>query len=89
MNYIWDHDKRLSNVAKHGLDLARGIELFDGRPVLTFPSPRGEEARMVTVANLDGRMVALVWLRRGAEIRLISLRRARNAETGQFSRSIG
>jgi uncharacterized DUF497 family protein len=80
MEFEWDENKRSSNVAKHQLDLARGIDLFDGRPVLTVPSPRGDERRFVTIGWFGAVAVALVWVERDAAIRLISLRRARDAE---------
>jgi uncharacterized DUF497 family protein len=65
---------------KHGLDLARATDLFDGRPAYTYPSARPGEQRLVTVAVLDDVMVAAVRTNRRGAIRLISLRRARSAE---------
>jgi len=85
MLFVWDPQKRQQNIVKHGVDLLRGIDLFDGRPVFTYPSPRGEEPRQVTVGAVDGVLLALVWVARGAEIRLISLRRARHAERNAFA----
>jgi uncharacterized DUF497 family protein len=80
MRFTWDEGKRASNLAKHRLDLLQARQLFDGRPVFTYPSPRGDEARFVSVGLLDGRMAAVVWLEREDGIRLISLRRARDGE---------
>jgi hypothetical protein len=80
MEFEWDENKRRTNQLKHGFDLLRGAELFDGRPTYVYPSPRLGEQRYVTVAALDGLFVALVWTRRRSRTRLISLRRARNAE---------
>jgi uncharacterized DUF497 family protein len=80
MWFTWDEGKRESNLGKHSLDLLQARLLFDGRPLLTYPSPRGDEARFVSVGVLDGRMVAVVWLEREDGIRLISLRRARDGE---------
>jgi uncharacterized DUF497 family protein len=80
MRFTWDADKRESNLAKHGLDLLDARQLFDGRPLLTYPSPRDDEARFVSVGLLNERMVAVVWLEREDGIRLISLRRARDGE---------
>ena len=80
MRFTWDEDKRESNLAKHRLDLLDAHRLFDGRPLFTYPSPRGGEARLVSVGLLDQCMVAVVWLEREDGIRLISLRRARDGE---------
>jgi uncharacterized DUF497 family protein len=78
---VWIHQtKRQANVAKHKLDLLRGTELFDGRPNFAYSSRRGEEDRSVTVGVVGGELVALVWTRRGAAVRLISLRKARDGE---------
>jgi uncharacterized DUF497 family protein len=89
MSFVWDPQKRQQNIVKHGVDLLRGIDLFDGRAVFTYPSPRGEEARQVTVGPVDGVMLALVWVTRGAETRLISLRRARDAEKAAYAIRLG
>lgn len=52
------------------LDLAKG--LFDGRPLLTVPSPRKDEERFLSVGLVDGKFFTLVWTRREAKIRLIT-----------------
>jgi len=80
MRFTWDEGKRESNLAKHRLDLLQARQLFDFRPLFTYPSPRGDEARCVSVGVLDGRMVAAVWLEREDGIPLSSLRRARDGE---------
>lgn len=57
-----------------------GSCLFEGRSIYSYPSSRGEENRYVTVGLLTEELVAVVWTERGTSIRLISLRRARDAE---------
>jgi uncharacterized DUF497 family protein len=66
-----------------------GAELFDGRPVITYPSPRADEARFVTVGLLVDQFVAVVWTEREGAVRLISLRRARNAEQRAYREIFG
>jgi uncharacterized DUF497 family protein len=34
MNFEWDEVKRVINLARHGIDFGKALELFDGRPVL-------------------------------------------------------
>jgi len=80
MRFEWDDDKREANLAKHRLDLFDAINLFDGRPVHTYPSQRGDERRFVTVGLITGVFVAAIWTERGDAVRLISLRRARDGE---------
>ena len=89
MNFEWDENKREANIAKHGLDLMTGGCLFDGRPVYSYPSPRGEENRYVTVGLLAEELVAVVWTERETGIRLISLRRARDAEKRTYRAQFG
>jgi uncharacterized protein len=36
MEFEWDETKRAANLAKHGLDLADGQALFDGRPAYVY-----------------------------------------------------
>jgi uncharacterized protein len=68
----------------HGLDLMDATELFDGRPVYSYPSPRDGEERFVTVGLLVGKFFAVVWTERTKAIRLISFRRARDAEERKY-----
>ena len=89
MLFEWDETKRAANLLKHGLDLMDGGQLFDGRPVYTYPTPRHEEMRFVTVGVLDDQHVAVVWTERPPAVRLISLRRARNAEKRAYSTIFG
>jgi uncharacterized protein len=89
MNYEWDENKRAANIAKHGLDFWDGVAMFDGRPVYSHRSVRGEEGRIVTVGLLVGRFVAVVWTERGSAIRLISMRRARDEEKRAYRALFG
>lgn len=49
MLFEWDENKREINRERHRLDLTDGQMLFDGRPVVSYPSPRDDEQRVVTV----------------------------------------
>jgi uncharacterized protein len=80
MPFEWDETKRAANLKKHGLDLLDATLLFDGRPVITYPSPRNDEERFVTVGILAETFVAAVWAERTNAIWLISLRKARSEE---------
>jgi uncharacterized DUF497 family protein len=84
MEFEWDEEKRLSNIEKHGFDF-RDVEiLFDGRPTYTQESPRGGEDRYLTTADFVGRLMTVVWTARGNKIRIISVRRARDAEERNY-----
>jgi uncharacterized protein len=89
MLFEWDGAKRESNLAKHKLDLIRGAERFDGRPTFSYPSARGDELRLVTVGLVADLFLAVVWTERNGAIRLISLRRARDAEKRAYRARFG
>ncbi|MGQ0446356.1 MAG: BrnT family toxin [Beijerinckiaceae bacterium] len=89
MLFEWDETKREANLKKHGFDLLDAVHLFDGRPVVTYPSPRNSEERVVTVGILAETFVAVVWTERNNAVRLISLRRARNAERQAYHTRYG
>jgi uncharacterized DUF497 family protein len=80
MRFEWDEDKRQATLARRGIDFIGMAALFDGRPVVTFPSPRLGEERWVTVGWVEGKAFAVVWTLRGGNVRIISARRARDGE---------
>lgn len=85
MRFEWDEAKRLSNLVKHGIAFADLTPMCNGRHRLDFESPRGGEHRTLSIALLDGRLIAVAWMWRGAEvIRLISARRARDEEKWRY-----
>jgi hypothetical protein len=89
LEFEWDSRKRASNLEKHGLDLIDGALAFDGRTIVTVTSPREGEPRFLSLFELEGRVLALVWTRRSDAIRLISLRAARKAEKHGYRQKIG
>ena len=66
MRITFDPAKRDATVAERGLDFADAVEVFEGT-TFSYPDERfdyGEE-RIVTAGRLRGRMVVVVWTRRG------------------------
>ncbi len=84
MEFEWDEAKRRSNLVKHGIDFLDVRRLFDGRPVVTDRSSHPDEDRYLTTGTIDGRFVTAIWTRRNNAIRIISARRARDAETRAY-----
>ncbi|HBG04262.1 MAG TPA: BrnT family toxin [Geobacter sp.] len=80
----WDEAKRHKNLEKHSLDFRDARLLFDGRNVVHVPAFKNEEARFASVAMIDGRFYTVIWTWRGNHRRIISFRRARNAEEGAY-----
>ncbi|MBX9701384.1 MAG: BrnT family toxin [Acetobacteraceae bacterium] len=89
MEFEWDANKREHNRHRHRVDLLEGSQLFDGRPVITLPSPRGDEARFATTGLIGAKFYTVIWMERGGRIRLISLRRARDAEERAYQARFG
>ncbi len=88
-DYEWDEDKRLLNIEKHGIDFVDATELFEQEHIYSYPSPRNDEERWVTVGLLGQQYVAVVWTQRSETIRVISARSARDAEKRQYRALFG
>jgi uncharacterized protein len=87
--------KRLRTLDGSGLDfwdvrhLWNVRHLFDGRPLYTYPSSRGGEARFVSVGVLEQRFIAVVWTERQSARRIISMKRARHGEERTYRTLFG
>jgi len=82
MKYIWDETKRLSNLAKHGLDFVNADEVLESRFRLDVPVVRGGEDRLLSLSYVSGVLAVLtvISIERGGEPRIISFRRASRIE---------
>jgi uncharacterized DUF497 family protein len=85
--FEWDEAKRLTNLARHAVDFADVDLVFDGRPLITAPSYRNNENRFVSTAEISGNLYSVVWMWRGRNQRIISFRRASNAEEKAYRRA--
>jgi uncharacterized protein len=84
MDFEWDETKRLRTLRERGLDFRDARLLFDGRRLYSYPSLRFGEDRVVSVGLLEQRLIAIVWTERNGAYRIISMRRARDAEERKF-----
>ncbi len=80
MEFEWDEEKRQKVLTERGIDIMAMSSLLDGRPAYSYPSLRGDEERIVTVAERNGKLFAVVWTEREGRIRIITARRARHGE---------
>ena len=76
MNFEWDDDKQLSNLAEHGLDFEQAALVFLG-PTFEFGDTRHDygEERTIAVGYAEGECIVVVFTRRDDAIRIISARR--------------
>ena len=85
MEFSWDEPKREWVLAERGIDFLRvAFSLFDGRPLLTVPTQRGEEERFLSIGPIEGKFFAVIWMWRDGTIRIVTARRARHEEEKRY-----
>ncbi len=84
VEFEWDEYKRLSNLEKHRLDFVVAQRLFDGRPLFTTINLDHDEVRLVSTGVDEYRHLTVIWTVREAKIRIISFKRARDAEERNY-----
>jgi uncharacterized DUF497 family protein len=86
-DFEWDDNKRSVNAAKHGIDFADAVAVFEDPQQVTFRSSRrSDEERFLSIGTMQGRLIAVVFTRRGDTIRIISARHARKTERMRYER---
>lgn len=90
MKITFDAAKRDATLRDRGLDFADAAEVFAGR-TLDFADDRQDygEQRIITVGELAGRMVIVVWTPRGEDRRIISMRKANEREQARLGQRLG
>jgi uncharacterized protein len=90
MNVEFDPDKRLRVLAERDLDFLDAHLVFDS-PHITIEDERFvyPEKRHITVGNLSGRMVVIVWTERDGKCRIISMRKANDREQEKYGARLG
>lgn len=75
-----------ANLRKHGLDFRDASLVYDNPDKCTYTSDRGVERRSmdVAMAEVRGRLLALIYTRRGDDVRIISFRPASREERKQY-----
>lgn len=83
----WNEPKNARNIAKRGLDFADARHVMAGR-TLTRLSPRthADEQRWMTLGELNGEVLAVVYTERSGSTRVISFRKASRDEREFFRR---
>lgn len=91
MDVEFDPAKDAINIAKHGVSLAFGAELFEDPDVLILPSIRqvDREDRFKAIGLIDGKLWTAVHVVRGGAIRFLSVRRSNDGEQRSYDRHSG
>ena len=79
MPYEWDEAKRTATLETRGVDFAE-IHYFDWDTALTRRSDRNDEERRASLGMIGNRLYHVVWIWRGENRRIISLRKANMRE---------
>lgn len=80
MNFEFDPEKSDSNKLKYGIDFIEAQELWDDRDLLEIPAKTTDEPRFLVIGRIDETHWTGIITYRSDDIRIISVRRARNEE---------
>jgi uncharacterized DUF497 family protein len=83
-HFEFDDTKSESNRAKHGIDFVEAQGLWNDPMLLEVPAKTEDEARFLVIGQIEGMYWSAVITYRGANIRLISVRRARTEEVALY-----
>jgi uncharacterized protein len=84
-DYEWDESKRASNIRNHGVDFTAAQE-FDWDSALVFVDDRADygELRELAIGFIGVRLHVMVFVRRGEQIRIISLWKAQKSDVRRY-----
>ncbi len=84
MDYEWDEDKNLKNINIHKLDFLDADLVFENEYKITNAAPNSNEKRFLDFAEVNGKVLALVYTLRDDRVRVISFRIASRKERRFF-----
>jgi hypothetical protein len=89
MTVEWDEEKCRANLQKHGLSFDDAWQVLAG-DTITIPDERYDygEDRLITLGRLSGRLVVVVHVARGEDIRIISMRKADAREQAIYQKRL-
>ncbi len=89
MRFDWDTKKRKANIKKHGIDFSELRKVFE-KPMLTRIDNREDygETRWISLGDLNGKIVILVYTETENNVRLISARRATKNEENIYCKKV-
>jgi len=88
MDIEFDPGKDRRNLAKHGISLARSLEIFRDE-VIVISDPRFDygEARYIGYGRIGARLYCVVFVQRRDSLRVISLRKANKREILRYDQA--
>lgn len=87
LTFEWDEDKAQRNLDKHGITFAGALAVFQDPRRIERSDLRWDygEERVQVIGQSKGRVLFVVYTRRGDVIRLISARRANRNERKAYN----
>lgn len=87
--FVWDERKREANLEKHGLDFRDAQYVYSNPTKYTKNVLRHHKLRHLDIAvgEFAGKLLTLVYTKRGADIRVISFRRASEGERDEYEQN--
>jgi uncharacterized protein len=87
--FVWDEEKRRSNLIKHGIDF-NVVWQCDWWRAYHTPDERIEygELRVIAFVPFKGRLLTCVYTPRGNDMRVISLRKAKPKEDKRYAEAM-
>ena len=80
MNFEFDHKKSDTNKLKHRIDFIEAQDLWNDLDLLEIPAKTSDEPRFLVIGKIDEKHWTGIITYRNDNIRIISVRRARNEE---------
>jgi uncharacterized protein len=82
MEFEFDPEKSVANLAKHGIDFETAQAIWDDDDSIAIPAKDGEdgEARSVVIGLIGDKLWSAIITWRGVAVRIISVRRSRDDE---------
>jgi len=84
ISFEFDAAKSESNREKHGIDFVLAQGLWNDPMLLEIPAKTEDEPRFLVIGQVAGKHWSAVITYRGANVRLISVRRARTEEVALY-----
>ena len=84
ISFEFDAAKSESNRTKHGIDFVEAQSLRNDPMLLEIPAKTDDEPRCLMIGLIDGKHWSVVITYREANVRLISVRRARTEEVAIY-----
>ena len=90
MQYSYDKNKKVINLAKHGFDFDDAKQVIESDKAVTFEDNRFEygEQRFITIGLLQNALVVIVTSETENKIRIISMRKAEKHEQAKYYENI-